>query len=140
MITNSRDDERVADKFGGLFHCLPLKSVAKSIVVLARNKYQRNAKMHGRLSRSHGSAPTANFMPRRRACAGCSYADSSRFSFCPAVDVRTLGIVVYITHKLGLWNHSQVRSVLSTTSGAAGTSGLVSGKARRQLLEQLETI
>jgi len=58
----------------------------------------------------------------------------------PQVDVRTLGIVVYITHKLGLWNHSQVRSVLSTTSGAAGTSGLVSGKARRQLLEQLETI
>jgi len=63
VIANSRDDERVADKFGGLFHCLPLKSVAKSIVVLALHTYQRTAKMHGRLSRSHGPAPTGNFLP-----------------------------------------------------------------------------
>jgi len=121
VIANSRDDERVADKFGGLFHCLPLKSVAKSIVVLVLHKYQRNAKMHGRLSRSHGSAPTANFMPRRRACAGCSNADSSRFSFFPQVDVRTLGIRVSQVKSAAahcIWSCRYDRSGLGDRRGA----------------------
>jgi hypothetical protein len=95
VIVSSRDDERVADKFGGLFHCLPLKSVAKSILVLALHTYQRNREDARHLSSAQPScrdAERAQAAPMLIARVSVSV---------PQVDVRTLGIVVYITSQVG---------------------------------------